>query len=163
MLRSHRGRDLCAAPRPADDRKEFRGGNFDTRHVRKVHMQLALLVMQTTRLRWMADPKQAQTLLDSYVASAAKLPAAARKQMDLVRLPQALQEQADRAIENGLVWSAWSHGRDSWLFVGQLNLDRARERAQPVMEIDAYDYERRTKVRLVTMRGRDGTWQALKE
>jgi hypothetical protein len=111
----------------------------------------------------MVDPKQAQPLLDSYIASAAKLPAAARKQTDLARLPLALQEQADQATERGLVWSAWSHGPSAWLFVGHLDLDRARARGQPVMEIETFDDEHRARNRVVALRVRDGSWQVLQE
>jgi hypothetical protein len=119
--------------------------------------------METRRLRTLVDPRQAQVLLDSYVATAGKLPSAARKQSDLARLPLAFQDRADQAESQGLVWSAWTHGADAWLFVGHLNLQRARERGQPVLEIDAYDHERRTKTRTVALRSPNGVWQLLKE
>jgi hypothetical protein len=119
--------------------------------------------MQTLRLRALVDPRQAQVLLDSYVAKAAALPAAAHKQSDLAKLPLAFQDAVERADAQGSVWSAWTHGPDAWLFVGQLNLHRARERGQPVLEIEAYDYERRTKSRTVALRGPDGAWQLLRE
>jgi hypothetical protein len=32
-----------------------------------------------------------------------------------------------------------------------------------VLEIEAYDYERRTKSRTVALRGPDGAWQLLRE
>ena len=119
--------------------------------------------METRRLSTLVDPRQAQVLLDSYVAMAAKLPAAARKQSDLARLPLAFQDRADQAEAQGLVWSAWTHGEGAWLFVGHLNLNRARERGQPVLEIEAFDHERRTKSRTIALRSSNGTWQLLKE
>lgn len=119
--------------------------------------------MKTQRLRTLTDPRQAQLLVDSYVASAANLPASARRQSDLARLPLAFQERAESAESDGSVWSAWTSGPEAWLFIGQLNLNRARERGQPVLELEVYDYERRTKCRIVAMRGPDGTWRLLKE
>jgi hypothetical protein len=119
--------------------------------------------METRRLQTLVDPRQAQTLLDSYVATSARLPAAARKQLDLARLPLAFQDRADQAESQGLVWSAWIHGADAWLFIGHLNLSRARERGQPVLEIETYDFERRTKSRTIALRSAHGSWQLLKE
>ena len=119
--------------------------------------------METRRLRILVDPRQAQVLLESYVSTAGKLPAAAQKQTDLARLPLAFQDRIEQAEAQGLVWSAWAHGPDAWLYVGQLNLNRARERGQPVLEIDFYDYERRTKNRTIALRSPNGSWQLLKE
>ncbi|HEU0224969.1 MAG TPA: hypothetical protein VFR29_06000 [Steroidobacteraceae bacterium] len=119
--------------------------------------------METRRLQTLVDPRQARALLDSYVAAAAMLPPAARQQPDLARLPLAFVDRVEHAEAQGLVWSAWACGSDAWLFIGQLNLHRARERGQPVLEIDAYDYERRTKTRAVALRSPDGTWQRLKD
>jgi hypothetical protein len=115
------------------------------------------------RLSILVDPRQAQLLLDSYVAKAGALPADARKQLDLARLPLAFQDRVEQAESLGSVWSAWTHGPNAWLFIGQLNLHRARERGQPVLEIDTYDYERRTKTRSIALRSPDGAWQLLKE
>ena len=119
--------------------------------------------METRRLRTLVDPRQAQVLLESYVASAANLPAAAQKQADLARLPLAFQDRVERAESDGAVWSAWTHGPEAWLFVGQLNLNRARERGHPVLELEVFDYERRTKNRVVALRSPNGAWQILKE
>lgn len=119
--------------------------------------------MQTERLQTLVDPRQARLLLESYVANAAALPAPARQQSDTARLPLAFQERAEQAEAQGSVWNAWAHGSNAWLFVGQLNLNRARERGQPVLEIEVYDYERRTKCRTIALRSPDGSWQILKE
>ncbi len=119
--------------------------------------------METRRLRTLVDPRQAQALLDSCVGVAGLMPAAARKQSDLARLPLAFQDRAEQAETQGLVWSAWMHGADAWLFIGHLNLNRARERGQPVLEIEAYDFERRTKSRAVALRSSNGAWQLLKD
>ncbi len=119
--------------------------------------------MQTQRLRTLVDPRQAQLLLDSFVANIGGLPAAAIKRVDLAKSPLAFQERAERAESQGLVYSAWTHGSNAWLFIGQLNLNRARERGQPVIEVDAFDYERRTKTRTIALRNPSGTWQTLKE
>ena len=119
--------------------------------------------METRRLRVLVDPRQAQLLLDSYVASVAKLPESAYKQSDLARLPLAFHETVEKAELDGSVWSAWTHGSNAWLYIGQLNLNRARERGQPVLEIEAYDYERRTKNRVVALRSHDNSWQVLKD
>jgi hypothetical protein len=97
------------------------------------------------------------------VANAGALPALAREQSDTARLPLALQERAEQAEAQGSVWSAWAHGSNAWLFVGQLNLSRARERGQPVLEIEVYDYERRTKCRTIALRSPNGSWRILKE
>lgn len=119
--------------------------------------------MQTLRLRTLVDPKQAQLLLDSFVTRSALLPQTARKQNDLVRMPLALQEQAEQATERSQVWSAWSSNPAAWLFVGELNLARSRERGLPVLEIEIYDYDRRTRNRVTAMRNRDGSWQTLSD
>ena len=119
--------------------------------------------METRRLRILIDPKEAQLLLDAYVASAAKLPSSASKQSDPTRLPLAFQERVENAESDGSVWSAWAHGSGAWLFIGQLNLNRARERGRAVLELDIYDYERRSKRRVITLRGANGAWQILND
>jgi hypothetical protein len=119
--------------------------------------------MHTQRLRVLVDPRQARLLLDSYVAKVGGLPPVAIKRLDLAKLPLAFEERAEQAESQGLVWSAWTHGSNAWLFIGQLNLNRARERGQPVLEVDAFDYERRTKTRTIALRRPDGAWQVLKE
>ena len=119
--------------------------------------------MDTRRLRTLIDPSDAQLLLNAYVASAAKLPTFAYKQADPARLPLAFRDRVERAESDGSSWCAWAHGQAAWLFVGQLNLNRARERGQAVLEIDVYDYERRTKNRIVALRRPDGSWHTLKD
>lgn len=119
--------------------------------------------MQTQRLRTFMDPRQARLLLDSYVAKIGGLPAVAVKRLDLAKLPLAFQERAEEAESQGLVYSAWTHGSNAWLFIGQLNLNRARERGQPVLEVDAFDYERRIKTRTIALRSPSGNWQVLKD
>ena len=119
--------------------------------------------MKTQRLRTLTDPRQAQLLVDSYVVSAANLPASARRQTDLARLPLAFQERAEKAESEGSVWSAWTSGPEAWLFIGQLNLNRARERGHPVLELELYDYERRTKNRVIALCSPNGSWQILKD
>lgn len=119
--------------------------------------------METRRLTVLADPRRAQALLDSFVTDAAKLPADVRRQSDLARLPLAFQDRVEQAESNGLVWSAWTHGPETWLFIGQLNLHRARERGQPVLEIDWFDYERRTKKRTVALKSPTGAWEILRD
>jgi hypothetical protein len=119
--------------------------------------------MQTQRLRTLVDPRQARLLLDAYVVTIGAVPAVAIKRSDLAKLPLAFQERAEQADTFGSVWSAWTHGSNAWLFIGQLNLNRARERGQPVLEVDAFDYERRTKTRTIALRNPSGAWQTLKE
>ena len=119
--------------------------------------------MHTLRLRTLVDPRQTRVLLDGYIATATTIPREARQQTDLARLPLAFQDRIEQAEAQGLVWSAWIHDGNAWLFIGQLNLNRARERGQPVLEIEAYDHERRTKSRAVALRGADGAWQSLKD
>jgi hypothetical protein len=119
--------------------------------------------MQTQRLRILVDPRQARLLLDAYVATIAAGPAVAIKRSDPVKLPLAFQERAEQAESQGLVWSAWTHGSNAWLFIGQLNLNRARERGQPVLEVETFDYERRTKTQAIVLRSPSGAWQVLKD
>jgi hypothetical protein len=124
---------------------------------------ISLIPVQTLRLRTLIDPRQARVLLDAYVTAVVALPAGARKQSDLARLPLAFQDRAETADAQGAIWSAWTHGPDAWMFIGQLNLHRARERGLPVLEIDAYDDQHRTKSRTVALRKPDGSWDVLKE
>jgi hypothetical protein len=119
--------------------------------------------MHTLRLRTLVDPRQARVLLDSFVATVGKLPAAARQQADLARLPLAFLERAEQAEAQGSIWSAWTHGSDAWLFIGQLNLHRSRERGRPVLELEVFDYERRTKNRVTALKRPDDSWQILKD
>lgn len=119
--------------------------------------------METRRLRTLVDPRQAQLLLNSFVTSAGNLPSSAKKQLDLARLPVAFHERAEKAESDGSVWCAWTNGSDAWLFIGQLNLNRARERGQPVLELEVLDYERRTKSRVIALRRPDNSWQVLKD
>lgn len=119
--------------------------------------------MDTSRLRVLSDPRQAQVLLDAFVSTAGKLPPAAHREPDLARLPLAFLDPVERAESQGSVWSAWTKDGEAWLFVGQLNLHRARERGQPVLDVESYDYERRIKSRSVALRSPTGIWEILKD
>ena len=119
--------------------------------------------MDALRLRTLVYARQAKVLLDSYVATVGNLPAAARKQSDLARLPLGFQERAKQAEAQGSIWSAWTYGAYAWLFVGHLDLHRARECGQPVLEIDAYDNQQHPKSRTVALQRPDGAWFALNE
>ena len=119
--------------------------------------------METRRLQTLVDPRQAQILLDAYITTTALLPKDARQRSDPAKLPLAFQDPIEQAEVQGSVWSAWTCGGDAWLFICQLNLHRSRERGQPVLEVETYDHERRTKSRRVVLRGPNGTWQLLED
>ena len=118
---------------------------------------------EALRHRTLVNARQARVLLDSYVAWLGDLPGAARKQTDLAKMPLAFQERAKQAEAQGSIWSAWTDGRGAWLFVGHLDLHRAHECGQPVLEIDAYDGQQRTKTRTVAMQMPDGSWRVQKD
>ena len=119
--------------------------------------------METRRLPTLVDATQTLVLLVDYIylAARATIPTGARQQTDVAKLPLAFQDRVEHAEAQGMAWSAWIHGGDAWLFVGELNLNNARERGQPVLEIEVYDYERHTKSRSVVLRSPDGSWQKL--
>jgi hypothetical protein len=119
--------------------------------------------MEALPVRALVNARQARVLLDSYVAGLVNFPGAACKQSDLAKLPLAFQARAKQAEAQGSIWSAWTDGRGAWLFVGHLNLHRAHQCGQPVLEIDAYDHQHRTKTRSVARQKPDGSWHVQKD
>lgn len=119
--------------------------------------------MQTERLRALVGPRQTEVLMDSFASSWAMISRSAFKQRDVCRLPLVLQNVAERATESGQTWTAWMDCDNAWLFVGSVTLDRARERGQPVLELQCYDTARRRKTTIVSTRLVDGSWQTCAE
>jgi hypothetical protein len=115
--------------------------------------------MQTHRLRTLVSPAHTELLLDSCVRELGIVPGDARKVRETWRLPGALLDIAEDCTRRGDVWTAWISDGRGWLFIGNLALASARERGQPVLEIDCFDSDRRTKSHLMSTRNADGDWQ----
>lgn len=116
--------------------------------------------MQTQRLTTLASPSHTGLLLESCARGLGLLPADARPVHETWRLPMHLLEAAERAEHDGEVWSAWSSGESAWLFVGHLAIESARERGQPVLQVQCYDHAHRGRDLVVATRTADGTWLA---
>lgn len=116
--------------------------------------------MQTQRLSSLSSPTHTELLIESCARELGLLPEQARHVREAWRLPRDLLEAALRAERDGEVWSSWTDGQDAWLLVGHLAIESARERGQPVLEIQCYDGQHPGRRSLIATRTPDGSWRA---
>jgi hypothetical protein len=95
--------------------------------------------METMKLRVMAQPKSAVDLLDSFIRLAGNLPHGSHQLKEERELTPTLSKLAQRSLDEGAVWRAWTDDRAMWLWSCEVSLARSRERGLPVMEVRRYD------------------------
>ncbi len=115
--------------------------------------------MDTARLRAIQHPTHAEELLDSFVRCVARLPRDARRLPHLRGLvPDAARIAAAAELAGGL-WQAFTDDRLTWMFVGEVSLERSRERGRPVLTVAQYDEHGQLEDRSDWVRINANTWQ----
>jgi hypothetical protein len=94
--------------------------------------------METMRLRAIQQPGNAGALLDSFIRAAGNLPRVEKSSRPRELTPT-LEKVAQRALEDGHVWRAFTDDRSMQLWDRELSLSRSRERGMPVVEVRRFD------------------------
>jgi hypothetical protein len=119
--------------------------------------------METMKLRAIQHPGPAGELLDSFIRLAGRLSQDAHEVLDERRLTPPLEKLAQRSLEDGAVWRAWSDDRAMWLWSCEVSLARSRERGLPVMEVRRYDENGIVEDSGTWVRVRNEDWQRCNE
>lgn len=119
--------------------------------------------METMKLRAIQHPGNAGELLDSFIRHAERLPRDAHRLTQEGQLTPTLEKVAQRSLEEGLVWEAWTDDRAMWLWACEVSLARSRERGMPVMEVRRYDESGAVEESGTWVRVRHDSWQRCNE
>jgi hypothetical protein len=119
--------------------------------------------METMKLRAIQLPGNAGELLDSFIRAAGNLPHDCRELSQGRELTPTLEKLAQRSLEDGHVWRAWTDDRAMWLWACEVSLARSRERGLPVMEVRRYDESGAIEESGTWVRVRNDGWQRCNE
>ncbi len=119
--------------------------------------------METMKLRAIQHPGHAGELLDSFIRHAEKLPNDSHRITRGRELTPTLEKLAQRSLEEGSVWQAWTDDRAIWLWACEVSLTRSRERGLPVMEVRRYDESGAVEDSGTWVRVREDSWQRCNE
>ena len=95
--------------------------------------------METMKLRAIQQPGNAGELLDNFIRLVGNLPRESHELTQARELTPTLEKLAQRSIEDGKVWRAWTDDRAMWFWACELSLASSRERGLPVIEARRYD------------------------
>jgi hypothetical protein len=115
--------------------------------------------MDTARLRAIQHPLRAEELLESFVRCVARLPRDARRLPSARELVPHAARIAAAAEAAGGQWRAFTDERLTWIFVGDISLERSRERGRPVLTVARYDEHGQLEERSEWVRVHDDVWQ----
>jgi hypothetical protein len=119
--------------------------------------------METMKLRAMQRPGSAGELLDSFIRVMGRLAGDARELVEERRLTPALEKLAQRSLDEGSVWRAWTDDREMWLWACEVSLPRSRERGLPVMDVRRYNENGCVEDSGTWVRVRNEDWQRCTE
>jgi hypothetical protein len=115
--------------------------------------------MQTMKLRSIQDPGHAGELLESFIRREGRLNDESRELKTERELTPSLERLAQRSLEDGGVWRAWTDEREMWLWSSGVSLPLSRERGMPVMEVRRYDEHGNVEDSGTWVRVRSDEWQ----
>ena len=119
--------------------------------------------METMRLRAIQLPGNAGALLDSFIRAAGNLPRDSRELSRALELTPTLEKVAQRSLEDGHVWRAYTDDHSMWLWDCEVSLDRSRERGLPVVEVRRYDESGAVEESGTWVRIHKNSWQRCNE
>jgi len=119
--------------------------------------------METMKLRVIQQPGHAGELLDNFIRLAGGLPRDAHQLTQQRELTPTLEKLAQRSLDEGSVWRAWSDDRAMWLWACEVSLARSRERGLPVMDVRRYDEFGSIEESGTWVRLRQDIWQRCNE
>ncbi|HTU65513.1 MAG TPA: hypothetical protein VMF52_06175 [Steroidobacteraceae bacterium] len=111
------------------------------------------------KLRAIQSPGNAGELLDSFIRVEGRLLRDVRELKTERELTPTLERLAQRSLDDGGVWRAWTDDRAMWLWASEVSLALSRERGMPVMEIRRYDEQGQMEEAGTWVRVRHDTWQ----
>ena len=115
------------------------------------------------KLRAIQQPGHAAELLDSFIRVVGGLPGDSHRVTRENQLTPPLEKVAQRSVDEGHVWSAWTDDRAMWLWACEVSLARSRERGLPVMEVKRYDESGSIEDSGTWVRVRNESWQRCNE
>jgi hypothetical protein len=119
--------------------------------------------MQTMKLRSIQAPGHAGELLESFIRHQGVLNDESRELKAERELTPRLEKLAQRSLDEGGVWRAWTDEREMWLWASEVSLALSRERGMPVMEIRRYDEHGNVEDSGTWVRVRQDQWQRCNE
>ena len=119
--------------------------------------------METMRLRAIQQPGNAGALLDSFIRAAGNLPRDSRELSRARELTPTLEKVAQRSLEDGYVWRAYTDDRAMWLWDCEVSLARSRERGLTVVEVRRYDESGAVEESGTWVRIEKNSWQRCNE
>jgi hypothetical protein len=119
--------------------------------------------MQTMKLRAIQLPGNAGELLDSFIRAEGHLADDSRELKRERELTPTLEKLAQRSLDDGGVWRAWTDERAMWLWASEVSLALSRERGMPVMEVRRYDENGNVEESGTWVRVRLDQWQRCNE
>ncbi len=119
--------------------------------------------METMKLRAIQLPGNAGELLDSFIRTEGHLADDSRELRRERELTPSLEKLAQRSLDDGGVWRAWTDERVMWLWSSEVSLARSRERGMPVMEVRRYDENGNVEESGTWVRVRPDQWQRCNE
>lgn len=115
--------------------------------------------MDTTKILNFRHASQAELLLESLIRDRLRADSPARIVTDRSVLPAALQRVLIEAKRNGRVWSAWSDGRSTCGYVGEMLSARLNGKKSAILRVTSYDHRGRVLSQRNWARDADGLWQ----
>ena len=119
--------------------------------------------METMKLRAIQQPGNAGELLDTFIRAVGRLPSDSHELTEQSQLTPSLEKLAQRSLDDGFVWRAWTDDRAMWLWACEVSLARSRERGLPVMEVRRYDEFGSIEDSGTWVRVRNEDWQRCNE
>lgn len=119
--------------------------------------------MQTMKLRAIQQPGTTGELLDSFIRAEGNLARDSRELKRERELTPTLEKVAQRSLDGGAVWRAWTDDREMWLWSSEVSLELSRERGMPVMEIRRYNESGNVEEAGTWVRVRADEWQRCNE
>jgi hypothetical protein len=115
--------------------------------------------MQTMKLRSIQDPGHAGELLENFIRREGRLNGESRELKTERELTPSLEKLAQRSLDDGGVWRAWTDDREMWLWASEMSLALSRERGMPVMAVRRYDEYGNVEDNGTWVRVRSDDWQ----
>jgi len=90
--------------------------------------------VETLRLRKI-QPPHVQRLLEACIGRSELLPQGFYQIRDPNSVPRGLQRIVSQTTQQGRVWSCWTDGAETRLFICEMSLPLSRTRGTPVLEV----------------------------
>ena len=117
-------------------------------------------LVDTTKILSFRHASQAELLLESLIRDRLRAGSTAHIVTDRSALPAALQRVLIAAGRSGKAWSAWSDGRSTCGYTGEMLAARLNGVKCAVLRVTSYDHRGRLLSQRTWARSSDGSWQS---